>query len=302
MFNLEFSRSILEDKKGFDLDCIFISKGYELKKALIQDNLKDEIIENLVERFIKITDDMKVVEYDPIVKIDGSIDSISVEDVTKLNEIKNNLYNIESIEEAKKFEELQDSKAYAMVLKKDNSSIIFFKKVISSIYLKSKMKILWFEGRMQKFNKDILSIDEKFDCVMYSDDLLVFSKSAFEQIFDYKDEYTKKANENIAYIDNFSIINNIDLIREESEKVTIKKKLAKIKSENIDWFNNQLQNNFNKIEHTINTVGLDIEIVDGKLNINDVSELIHLVQNDYLKSEIDDENYVADSKKHISKK
>ena len=301
MFNLEEVRELLYDRNGFDLDCIFISKDYEFKKALIQDDLKEEIISSLIDRFINITNEKNVVEYDPIIKLDYSIDSICVEDVTKLNEIKDTFNNIEDIDEIQDFSEVHNSKAYAMVLKKDDINLIFFKKFISSIYLKSKMKILWLEGRMQRFNRDILSIDDKFDCVTYMEDLLVFSKSAFEQIFDYKDEYTRKANDNIDYIDEFNIVRNIDLLREEAEKVTIKKKLAKIKTENIDWFNNQLQTNFNKIEHTINTVGLDIEIVDGTLKINDVSELIHLIQNDYLKSEIDDENYVADSKTHIVK-
>lgn len=301
MFNLEEVRELLYDRDGFDLDCIFISKDYEFKKALIQDELKEEIINSLINRFINITNEKNVVEYDPIIKLDYAIDSICVEDVTKLNEIKDIFNNIEDIDEIQDFSEVYNSKAYAMVLKKDDTNLVFFKKFISSIYLKSKMKILWLEGRMQRFNRDILSIDDKFDCVTYIDDLLVFSKSAFEQIFDYKDEYTRKANDNIDYIDGFNIVSNIDLLREESEKVTIKKKLAKIKTENIDWFNNQLQTNFNKIEHIINTVGLDIEIVDGTLNINDVSELIHLIQNDYLKSEIDDENYVADSKIHIVK-
>lgn len=301
MFNLEEVRELLYDRNGFDLDCIFISKDYEFKKALIQDDLKEEIISSLIDRFINITNEKNVVEYDPIIKLDYAIDSICVEDVTKLNEIKDIFNNIEDVDEIQDFSEVYNSKAYAMVLKKDDINLVFFKKFISSIYLRSKMKILWLEGRMQRFNRDILSIDDKFDCVTYMEDLLVFSKSAFEQIFDYKDEYTRKANDNIDYIDGFNIVSNIDLLREESEKVTIKKKLAKIKTENIDWFNNQLQTNFNKIEHTINTVGLDIEIVDGTLNINDVSELIHLIQNDYLKSEIDDENYVADSKTHIVK-
>lgn len=99
---------------------------------------------------------------------------------------------------------------------------MFFKKFISSIYLKSKMKLLWFEGRMERLDKDIISIDDKFDCVGFSNNLLVISKPTFEQIFDYKDEDTKKANENIEHMNKLSIIKNIELLAMEYEKVTIK--------------------------------------------------------------------------------
>ncbi|MFR7936332.1 MAG: Kiwa anti-phage protein KwaB-like domain-containing protein [Clostridium perfringens] len=186
-----------------------------------------------------------------------------------------------------------------MILKKDDMNLMFFKKFISSIYLKSKMKLLWLEGRMERLDKDIISIDDKFDCVGFSNNLLVISKPAFEQIFDYKDEYTKKANENIEHMNKLSIIKNIELLAMECEKVTIKKKLAKIKKDQIEWFKDQIENNFNRVEHIIDKAGLDIQVIEGELNINDVSELIHLIQNDYLKSEIDDENYIADSKRPI---
>lgn len=299
MFNLDEAREFLREVEGFDLDCIFISKEYELKKALLQENLKNEIIENLINRFNKITKEKNVVEYDPIVKLEDSIDSISIEDVSKLNLIEENLKAIEAIEEIQSFDEIYDSRAYVMILKKDDINLMFFKKFISSIYLKSKMKLLWFEGRMERLDKDIISIDDKFDCVGFSNNLLVISKPAFEQIFDYKDEYTKKANENIEHMNKLSIIKNIELLAMECEKVTIKKKLAKIKKDQIEWFKDQIENNFNRVEHIIDKAGLDIQVIEGELNINDVSELIHLIQNDYLKSEIDDENYIADSKRPI---
>lgn len=299
MFNLDEAREFLREVEGFDLDCIFISKEYELKKALLQENLKNEIIENLINRFNKITKEKNVVEYDPIVKLEDSIDSISIEDVSKLNLIEENLKAIEAIEEIQSFDEIYDSRAYVMILKKDDMNLMFFKKFISSIYLKSKMKLLWFEGRMERLDKDIISIDDKFDCVGFSNNLLVISKPAFEQIFDYKDEYTKKANENIEHMNKLSIIKNIELLAMECEKVTIKKKLAKIKKDQIEWFKDQIENNFNRVEHIIDKAGLDIQVIEGELNINDVSELIHLIQNDYLKSEIDDENYIADSKRPI---
>ncbi|HBI6881310.1 TPA: DUF4868 domain-containing protein [Clostridium perfringens] len=299
MFNLDEAREFLREVEGFDLDYIFISKEYELKKALLQENLKNEIIENLINRFNKITKEKNVVEYDPIVKLEDSIDSISIEDVSKLNLIEENLKAIEAIEEIQSFDEIYDSRAYVMILKKDDMNLMFFKKFISSIYLKSKMKLLWLEGRMERLDKDIISIDDKFDCVGFSNNLLVISKPAFEQIFDYKDEYTKKANENIEHMNKLSIIKNIELLAMECEKVTIKKKLAKIKKDQIEWFKDQIENNFNRVEHIIDKAGLDIQVIEGELNINDVSELIHLIQNDYLKSEIDDENYIADSKRPI---
>ncbi len=297
MFNLNEAREFLREIDGFDLDCIFISKEYELRKVLLQENLKNEIIENLINRFYKITKEKNVVEYNPIANWEDSIDSISVEDVSKLNLIEENLKAIETIEEIQNFDEIYNSRAYVMILKKDDINLMFFKKFISSIYLKSKMKLLWFEGRMERLDKEIISIDDKFDCVSFDNNILIISKSAFEQIFDYKEEYSKKASENINNLNSLNIIDNIDLLVEEANKVTIKKKLAKLKKEQIEWFDYQLQNNFSRVEHIINKEGSGIDYIDRKIVIKDVSNFIHLIENDFLKSEIDDENYIVDSKR-----
>lgn len=299
MFELTEVRELLGNRNNFDLDCLFMSKQYGLTKVLLDNELKGELIESLIGKFIYNTNEKTVEEYDPIVKMDDKVPSIKVSDVGNLNEIIDKFNNIESIQPIESIEEAKNSKAYALVLKKDEQKIIFFKRFSSTNYLKRKLKIFFKDGRLEKLNKDILSIDDKFDCVVYKNYVAIFTQHYFEQIFDYKDEYTRKANDNIDKIKGLDLIENIDLMEDDCKKVTIKKKISKITQGNIDWFNDKMKNDTNKIELVINEAKLDMIIEGGKISFNDTSELIHLIQNDYLTSKISQENFVSYKKDKI---
>ncbi|WP_049041706.1 Kiwa anti-phage protein KwaB-like domain-containing protein [Clostridium sporogenes] len=299
MFNLGEVRTLLGNRDNFDLDCLFMSKDYKLKKVLLTDELKKDLISNLIEKFIYITGEKTVEEYDPIVKLDDKVPSIGVSDVGNLYEIIDEFNDIEVINEIDSIEETKDSKAYVLILKKEQHKVIFFKRFSSSNYLKRKLKIFFNDGRLKKLNKDILSIDDKFDCVVYEDFVAIFNQYYFEQIFDYKDEYTKKANENIDKIRSLDLIKNIDLMEKDCKKITIKKKISKITTTNIIWFNDKMKNDIERIKLVISEAKLDMIIENNKVVANDTSELIHLIQNDYLTSKISQENFVADKKTKI---
>lgn len=306
MFDLDLVREELDNGKedaNLSLSCIFISKEFKLSKVFIEDDLKKDLKKNIIKRFIDLTNEKCIGEYDPIAKIDGTIDSIEVKEVSKLEAIKNSFNDISHIPEIRSFEEIENSRAYAIILTNiDNEkNYIFFKKVFSGLYLKCKLKGIFSEGKLIKLKEDIVSIDDKFDCVMHEEFMTIFTQLYFEQIFDYQDEYTKKCDININKIKELNVIENIESIEKDSEKVTIKKKLAKIKDEDISWFRDKINNSFMDIQNIINKVGLDMKIENGKITSNDTSELIHLIQDDYLKSDLSGDNYVTDKKTKLKK-
>lgn len=306
MFKLDLVRKELNNGKEdpeLSLSCLFISKEFELNKVLIENDLRRDLKKSVVEKFIKSTDEKKICEYDPIVKLDDFIDSIKVDDVPKLERIKESFNEISHIPVIKTFKEIENSRAYAIILTNmtNGKNYIFFKKIFSSLYLKSKLKGLFSEGKLKKVNDNIISIDDKFDCVMHDGYMAIFKQLYFEQIFDYQDEYTKKCNENISKIKALNIICNIDDIEKDSKKVTIKKKLAKIKDEDINWFKDKVNNSLKDIQNIISNVGLDMKIENEKIISNDTSELIHLIQDDYLRSDLSGDDYVTDKKTKIKK-
>lgn len=299
MFNLEEVRILLTNRDTLDLDCLFMSKQYEFKKVLLDNDLKNELINALIDKFFLITNAKTVENYDPIVRLEDKIPSLAVSDVTNLEEVKHIFNNIQAINPITSIEETKESKAYVIILKNDDNKIIFYKKYSSSNYLKSRLKILFRDGRLEKLDKDILSIDEKFDCAIYGDYIAIFSQHSFEQIFNYIDEYTRKATDNISIIQELNLIENLGLMQEDCNKVTIKKKISKISLKDIEWFENKMKNDIDRIRLVINEANLDMSIEDDKLIFNDTSELIHLIQNDYLTSKISEENFVADKKTKI---
>ena len=288
MFKLKLVREELEKAKKntqVALSCVFILEDFSLRKVLIENSLREEMKENIIKKFIYLTNNKEMTEYDPIVKLDDLIDNIDIEEVPKLKEIKSSLDNIDSIQLVNNFKEIENSRAYVIIMTNvdDNKRYFFFKKIFSSLYLKSKLKVLFNEGRLKQIKEDIIT------------------QLYFEQIFNYQDEYTKKCNENINKIRQLNIIKNIEDIEKESEKVTIKKKLAKIKDSDINWFKDKVNNSLNDIQNIISSVGLDMKIENGEIISNDTSELIHLIQDDYLKSNLSGDDYVTDKKTKIKK-
>lgn len=305
MFNLAEAREQFKERDNIELDCIFLDSEYAVTKIVVDDNGKNDVIESIIDRFQFLTKDKNMVQYDPIVKLSESIDSIdsNMLDTGKLEKINLALEDITAINEISDFKDIENSKAYILILTnlRSDKKILFIKKNSSSTYLKSKLKLLFSEGRFEKIDKDIFSVDDKFDCVLYENEFAIFSQSHFEQIFNYKDEYTKKANVVIEKIKKLDIIDNIEDVINDSDKITVKKKLSKITDESIEWFRDKICNNKEAIKDTINKAQLDMTISDeGKIIANDTSELIHLIQDDYVRSNISENtNYVAEKKTKV---
>lgn len=152
MFELQDAKMELECKEDISLSCIFISQNFELSKVLIEKELKDDLIKSFIDRFLRSTKEKKVVEYDPIVKLDDCIDSINIQEIPNLNNMQDKFDDISNIKLIDKFSDIETSRAYAIILnnRKSNNKVILFKKFLSSIYLKSKFKILLSEGKMKK--------------------------------------------------------------------------------------------------------------------------------------------------------
>ncbi|KEH91814.1 hypothetical protein Z962_12875, partial [Clostridium botulinum C/D str. BKT12695] len=123
MFNLENVRSLFDNKDDFDLDCLFMSKEYKLKKVLLDNNLKKELIDSLIDKFIYMTEGKTIEAYDPIVKLDDKIPSLSVGDVGNLENVKENFNNIETVNTVSSIEDIKSSKAYIIILKKEDNKV-----------------------------------------------------------------------------------------------------------------------------------------------------------------------------------
>lgn len=306
MFNLAETRQQFKDDNEMELDCIFLDDEYNVTKILVDTEAKADVIKSIINKFQFLTKDKSVTQYDPIVKLDDCIDSISSSTLSneKIEKINLALEDITAINEIRNFEDIENSKAYILILTNLESSkkISFIKKVSSSTYLKSKLKFLYCEGRFEKIDKNIFSIDDKFDCALYESEFAIFSQAHFEQIFDYKDEYTRKANNVIDKINNLNIIDNMESIVTDSSKITVKKKLSRITESSINWFRDRFENDIESIKDTIDRAQLDMVINDnGKIIANDTSELIHLIQDDYLRSNISENNqYVAERKTKVN--
>ncbi|AGY75321.1 hypothetical protein [Clostridium autoethanogenum] len=129
MFELQDAKMELECKEDISLSCIFISQNFELSKVLIEKELKDDLIKSFIDRFLRSTKEKKVVEYDPIVKLDDCIDSINIQEIPNLNNMQDKFDDISNIKLIDKFSDIETSRAYAIILnnRKSNNKVILFK-------------------------------------------------------------------------------------------------------------------------------------------------------------------------------
>ena len=131
MFKLKLVREELEKAKKntqVALSCVFILEDFSLRKVLIENSLREEMKENIIKKFIYLTNNKEMTEYDPIVKLDDLIDNIDIEEVPKLKEIKSSLDNIDSIQLVNNFKEIENSRAYVIIMTNvdDNKRYFFF--------------------------------------------------------------------------------------------------------------------------------------------------------------------------------
>lgn len=183
-----------------------------------------------------------------------------------------------------------------------SKEIIIFNRQNPSTGLTKKTNVFWNGERFINANESFF-LRNDIDCFYDSESqrLYIINRKYFEDIFNFKDYYLKKANECIQKIENQNILTNISAFKQIClDDSYLIFRLAKMElSEGLVDINLHLT----EIKSLINEDELEIYFTgDNKIQIDNntsketIKKILSLINDEYLTSRITKKNYVASTK------
>ena len=144
---------------------------------------------------------------------------------------------------------------------------------------------------------DTLVIDTLIDCIIIGNKVAIFNIGNFERIYDIREYYMQNSNEVFGYLTNranYTII-NLDRYREQCENnYTFLRKISSIKELEIySKLSLTRINEFSELKH----LGLKFE--GNSVEFPSLYKFINLYNDDNLKSDLTDNNYLSSQKKKL---
>jgi len=164
-----------------------------------------------------------------------------------------------------------------------------------------KLSLIFSQTVFRKLDQNVLTIDGNFDVFALNGTLIFENKTNFEKTLLYEEVKRQVANETLDDIQAIDIIENFDELRGflVDDKHSINK-LNKLKEK--EYFRHKTFADYHSIIRDYN-VPVTVDEANGKFNISNKAEakqLIKVLNDDYLKSELTDLKYAANSKEETN--
>lgn len=193
---------------------------------------------------------------------------------------------------------------------KDEILFLFKKYTPKKLLEKGKIPMVCRQGHFEKLESQIVAIEDNYDAALLIKEnrkdriaaepfmLLIFNKSQFESLFSFMEFYKKVVEDKFNYIKDKALFDDtgklIKCCQNDARKI---RKLARI-------INNGLfeSMNLDKIKANAEAFNLKIEFDgDWKIKINELQiwEILKILDDDYVKSEITDHRYEAHAKMKV---
>jgi len=279
--------------------CLKENDGFIIEKMVTMTPLKNRIRE-LVKRVLE-TNYLDV--------------NIEYEDVTNISDNKKSIYMLEQSPSYIPFILLQ-SELIVQNFKEDNMDRVlgfFFQMnrnddkffVYQQAYVGSKLKahnalriIHKGEDKFDTFDENLLKLDNRADFIVIDNEILIKNIKVLQDNFGFQTYVRAEAQNVIESIEELDIVSNIEKIKacQMEEKLTNSKKLMKIKNSPVLKMDREVL--LDKIPR-IQRYASIIKIEDGKIKTTskqDVNNLLKLLNDDYVKSELTEQEYDSPTK------
>lgn len=239
--------------------------------------------------------DIEYLGYDPDTNIDRNIVlKIAKTEVDLIEEYLEKLESLDSDDS----EKLKQKNLWGYIVHFNDIDLYLFKKASSSkVTLKSKglMNAIISDGVLNAVESDLISFDNKLDCILYKDEILIFNKVNFEKVFDFFDKMFEIVKEKISDLKKKGFVQDTDSLftncKNDSRK--IKKLRTILKSDTLSSIKKEKFESINKKFD----LGLDFD-ADGNIIIDEEKswQILALLNDDYLNSDLTTINYEAQGK------
>lgn len=182
------------------------------------------------------------------------------------------------------------------------NNFYLLKKITPSKVLTTGGVLAWvFRGEsFRRLEKDVLTIDGHFDVFACNDTLIFENKTNFEKALMYDEIIQQVADETLNEIEQINIVENFDdlktMLADDYHSI---RKLNKLSQK--QYFREKTFADYHRIIRDYN-VPVNVDEVNQKFSVMDKAQaklLIKVLNDDYLKSELTNIKYTANSKEDI---
>lgn len=177
----------------------------------------------------------------------------------------------------------------AIVMDDGENKILAFQKIRNKTFLENKKMNLIIGENIEKFDKPLLPLENKIDCICSLDDnnpiMYIFHNYYFEQIFGFEEKFRSEIKEKLDEFENMD---------DKTVKLDVKKLYSKIENNqrslkklymilNNDNFDYLTEENIRKIEEKSENIKFNRS--NGELHLDefeDVKKILNLLNDDYL--------------------
>ncbi len=274
-------------------------------KGRMHENMPEQIIDMFYPKMrrILLQRDYDLEIYNPAVTPDRKVvwkqDSNEVPFynlvIRKLSEANDNYYNDNTLS-------YKNIWAIWIKLRVGENNFYLLKKITPSKVLTTGGVLAWvFSGNsFRRLESDVLTIDGHFDVFACDDTLIFENKQNFEKALMYDEIIHQVADETLHEIQNIDIVENFDELKsmliDDYHSI---RKLNKLRQK--QYFREKTFADYYRIIQDYN-VPVNVDITTQKFTVADKSQakfLIKVLNDDYLKSELTEIKYAANSKEDI---
>jgi hypothetical protein len=182
------------------------------------------------------------------------------------------------------------------------NNFYLLKKITPSKVLTTGGILAWvFRGEsFRRLNKDVLTIDGHFDVFACNDTLIFEKKTNFERALMYDEIIQQVADETLNEIEQINIVENFDdlktMLADDYHSI---RKLNKLRQK--QYFREKTFSDYHRIIRDYD-VPVNVDEANQKFSVADKAQaklLIKVLNDDYLKSELTNIKYAANSKEDI---
>jgi hypothetical protein len=206
---------------------------------------------------------------------------------------------------AKEYNELLNSWAYVVLFESGNDRLYAWRKINAMTQPKKVVtqKAIFFQNHklVDVDDQQVFIIDPRFDFFVYEGLILIANKREFESSMNFREGMKTNGAEVLAEFERLKFIDNVELIREfVGDNLHHLRKLASIRKSGYYKQADYLQ----KMMAVSAEEGWDLKIVDGKIVVEEetVELLLKLLNNDRLRSPINNELFDSAAKAPVGKK
>lgn len=168
-----------------------------------------------------------------------------------------------------------------------------------SLIANRKLLYFWnFEGRYDQFQGNLYRIDKRIDIIIINNELFTSNISLLEKKFGFERYVRSEAKETIRRIEELKLVSDLSKIEsyESKDKLTYARKLMKVKNSPVlHMTKERLISKIGQISRYRNTITVENEKIVIKTQ-KDVVNLLKLLNDDILKSELTEEEYESSTK------